>query len=1137
MPDLNPAPATLGLASPILGPWFSSSQANAAPLELGLTDGRLCVPLTLPDGTRWLAPAGCTRTVIVASAQRPPLLAGLRDVSGGAAFTDGSLVVLVTLLPEVEARLWSLSAVVPSPELATLPLAEAATQPDAPKRPRIRSFALELTSTPRSIDELGRWLDEDFSTGFSEPGSKEAYLGLLSLSANAANGGASPVMQLRRPVRTGPKTVMQATGAPINGRFWSFDAQGRPIDPGAVACWWSWMCRKASGFPKLWVDPSATDPDVCTVAEARTVHFVNAHRGPLPPEQVGRLDLAGLDPVDGSAVLFRTGPSGGGTPVLPSVALKAATGTDLLPIARIAALPNGTYAKPGSTAEDAKPFEGWKARTDPGSRLRRDFLRIAVDDVETLLTGLNRNDARQADAGTRLGVARNTAQTPFLPGIDDVNRTIMEMLAAGDTVLMAPVMDALWGECPPATIADVGIDKDPADPVHELKATAYPLAGVGQQQGKTASGQSVAMELDASSLSPGSWVRIWTHGLDTKTGLRFRNHGGACLVAADGRAFLVTPLPDGLAGGEAKVSFDALIVTRSESRLLFDQSCDRPEAVAGDRLDLSDTSATVPTLWDCEAGTEFMRGAATYRSAHTLLALSSDPTTEPHRLVDLSSLPADDLHAHTLLKAVASGDTLIRTTPAFAKTPEGGLAMDSDSQPERLDSETALHRSRARAAHPLQLGYPILSQERRELCAVRTDGSRGVVGAHPGRKALHESPPMMLGHPGVPATSEAHASGIVLEGPSAALLAERMRERRLGLIDYIDKAGEAPPSPTAPSGSGTWTTVLETMASGMAGGPVLQTVPPVPLNRSWTELKTAIEAAIKSVTGAVGAEQTIDLADYSRVAEAQRAVARVDALLDKTHNGRREFATSLQAAINRAEDFIYLQTPAIDDLKGGPGEVVDLVGTLKTRLSERPALRLVIALSENLEAASHEDPILKRVRLGAARKAMEALSEAAPGRVAAFHPIAGPGRPGRIVSTMVVVDDVLMLTGSTHLWRRGLTFDSSLAVALFDEQLRHGRGKTVETARRNATARLLGLPDALLPLFGDDLVDALNDLRSAGGLVRSDADLLTALPKAPSEGEMKVWNPDGAEPGGNWFNLVSQLVGDAAKDKLDLASR
>src|SRR5262245_31691262 len=111
MAAINPAPAALGLASPVLGPWFGDVNVT-----LIAPDKRLSVPLNFTADTTWLPPTIGTLSLRVASNPRPPQLAGLTDALGAQAFTTGGLVALFQLLPEVEDRLEVLTGMLPRPD-------------------------------------------------------------------------------------------------------------------------------------------------------------------------------------------------------------------------------------------------------------------------------------------------------------------------------------------------------------------------------------------------------------------------------------------------------------------------------------------------------------------------------------------------------------------------------------------------------------------------------------------------------------------------------------------------------------------------------------------------------------------------------------------------------------------------------------------------------------------------------------------------------------------------------------------------------------------------------------------------------------------------------------------------------------
>ncbi|HEY5923115.1 MAG TPA: hypothetical protein VIV11_15655, partial [Kofleriaceae bacterium] len=149
-------------------------------------------------------------------------------------------------------------------------------------------------------------------------------------------------------------------------------------------------------------------------------------------------------------------------------------------------------------------------------------------------------------------------------------------------------------------------------------------------------------------------------------------------------------------------------------------------------------------------------------------------------------------------------------------------------------------------------------------------------------------------------------------------------------------------------------------------------------------------------------------------------------------------------------------------------------------------------------------------------------------RVAVFSPSAGPGRTLRLASTTVVVDDVYALTGTTHLSRRGLSFDSSFACAVFDEVLDGGRPREVRQFRRQLVAERLGLPVSLVPNDPADLVAAIKKVvKRAGGRI---APFVLAAAELPvTDTDKDVWNRDGAKIPATfnlmeWFSLLAADV-------------
>src|SRR5262249_50714000 len=156
---------------------------------------------------------------------------------------------------------------------------------------------------------------------------------------------------------------------------------------------------------------------------------------------------------------------------------------------------------------------------------------------------------------------------------------------------------------------------------------------------------------------------------------------------------------------------------------------------------------------------------------------------------------------------------------------------------------------------------------------------------------------------------------------------------------------------------------------------------------------------------------------------------------------------------------------------------------LKDRMGERRALRVVLCVPIRMMPGTPAS--LSRVRDALLLDAIKALrttaGPTADRRVVVFSPSARPGRAFRLTSPPAGADRVYALPGPTQLWRRGLSFDSSLAVSVFDERLDGGRPAEVRRFRRELMAGRLGLRADLVPDDPAELVDAVALLVNRGG--------------------------------------------------------
>ena len=1104
MTPLNPAPSSLGLSSPALGPWFETSDSTATDLvALPTPSADLSVIRSLPNGAIWNAPASGLLSYYVANANRPAALDTFRQADGTAAFVDGAFILLFTLLPEVAARLGALSQAVPRPDNTTPAIGDVRT------RPVITHLALELPAgSINTVAALTAILPSkggpnadirgDMASPDLDDDTKRAAL--LGLSPTSGLSNASrPATILRRPETDEARLLENTSGASINAKLWAFTKGGRAYDPGTVAAIWERLA--VTDWNNLWATTTASRQRTAAFTNARTVLLVNAHQGPLDAPIKARVtgQLSNLTSIDSSDVLFSAG-------VAPSIALSAAADpdTDTAPVPLIAPLPAGPYAAPAT----ATPFAGW---ADAGA-LTRDFQRVAITDVERLLVGLGRDAGSiQADPQKRVVAAQNTAAPLFLPDSDAVANEVMARFADTNSAvtMIAPELDRDYGPQPRSAL---GMTDPFAVSFDNPVATAHALKGSGANVGDTAEDQRIVLRFDTT-LPAGAWVRAWPHGRDTNTGRRFRMTGGAALADANGSALLILPLPNGENGGESKevpFSYDLSMTTSLGNRLLVDRRGIRPAVdTSGGAVNISALSAG-QDLYCCETTLSPSAGAGSIAPGQSIVVLNGTMADEDFSALDVTSLRAIDLSA--ALPNLADGsDRIVTNEPAFVQTTQGDLpTAQTTGGPVRVH-ETGFHTG-------------TLSQEIYDFAAFEASGNQGVIGAVMGRKHWHESPPAALGHPGVNAAPEVHGEGLGIAGPAANQLRLLMRERSpADIADFVTTMGTPLPNIPEPAVAGAWTALLETAVKGTHGNLLMSLIPDsVTPGTIWDNADPAnpgIKQHIDTVLAGLPGGMTVDALVDSATFDDDVASAAFDRLLEKNRNGVRGFAQAAMAAIGRAEDLIWLQTPALD-IEAWTSDSSDIrfVEAITDRLAANPALRVVLVLPQ--KHLPERNIRLEEIRKSALAAALNALQNAATDKVAWVVPTGGPERAFHMSSTTLVVDDAVLFSGSAHCWRRGLVYDSALTVAVFDERLDFGRPQTVVAARRALAGALLGVQANLIPDSAPELVAALKAQASGGGFGRSNPNVYTPTDDPNPAPDREVWNPAPSDA----FNLVAAIA-------------
>lgn len=1165
---LTPKPADLGIMAPLLGPWFSDGS-----LELPLATDTLSVAPAFAGTTDWLAPASGVLSLYITSSQKPPAaLCSLQDADGRWPFPDQRLLAYFRLLPEVESRLHALMGLLPAataqPIGTTLPTAVG-----TPARPQLRSLAVLLPqSTALTADAVLLLAGGRNAVPGENDTEKLLALGLEPKGATLVNAQVA-MTRLRRPGGKPADRDRLLTRLPTGAELWSFDRRGRAIDPGAVACWWSWLLATAVGAdpagnsaPLQMIAPDIPAADypqsggsaaVALFAAGRCAHLVDAHEGPLGEPLLGKRlqDAAGL--VTGR--LLRA--SGTAAIELSISALGAPTTpptidnpqVDDAPRARIAVLPAGTY--------------GAAVTLWPGGMLHaglaRDFVRVGVVDEEIQLVGVARRDARAAvntplerlqssqnRPSTRIGAARTGDTAPVLlaNSVAVADQALAVPNATAPTRWVMGTADARSGGTPdgamparsPGPLPEALI---PVAEATEPQVGQYRVRGL-QGGGLPTDRQLVLLEINLGSESARAWARAWPRGIDLDAGFRTTLTGGAARADDSGLLRAVLLLPNGrpaTAGSSETLGMDVLLLLPDGAggiqarRLYGDCRFARPAARPG-----APVVGISGDWWICETGASG-RGSpprAAVPPGGRVIVMGDPPA-----LVDVATIAPAVWQTGVLQNRLRATDLFTLSVPAFQSCVD---RLDAVGRPlARADATVAdatgglaglmagrLQRvPRDLASNVTASSQPHVLQDRLEMVVARVDtaaaNAMAVLGSVPlaswmpgSDRAFH------LGQPGVPASIETHGTGAALSGPPALALAEYARERTAGLsfaevqslpeplrsavvqseIAVAAEAGTPWPAVAEGSGAGPVVAVLRTCKADFEGIPgvcrlATQTAWLWPFSQNEAELEAWLDTQV-AVAGSAGTR--LRQAAGGRIDSVTRAL---DRRIQVGAFGASETLDCLRAAVARAQDLIYIETPALDMLLSTePQSPQSLWAALIERMRVQPGLHLVLCVSALL--AARAPARLQAVRDHCLLDALQVAAAAALDRFAVFSPAAGPGRSLRIASTSVIVDDALALTGTTHLSRRGLTWDSSVAVSVFDERLVDGRPQEVQAFRRKLMADRLGIAVGAVPLDADACVAAIRSF-AVDGSERLSSHVIQRPAQEPTGIDLDVWHPDG----------------------------
>ncbi|MBD2103994.1 hypothetical protein [Leptolyngbya sp. FACHB-261] len=882
------------------------------------------------------------------------------------------------------------------------------------------------------------------------------------------------------------------------------DGRGLPIDPIAVAAMfsdlitWRPALRMSQDSAATVADPGGLD-GIVSLASGVRCHVIDPHGWAYAPSR----ELARLKVVDASNV---------------EIAAVANSGlVDLAAGQRLGRSAND------EAADSEKPLQwGWAtsgtlARTvlvppdlPAGVNLARQFFRVMAVDLNWHLLGNRSNDDKIPDFALPK-VRQSVPNFDYLVDGMDVLGAAAEIATGfppggGAGMFALAVSPVITPELavPPGT---GGIGHWPAFPLPNTKtalsAATDPTNGLSGHWRSPADSESadfdVVLTILANAVPDGAYVRIFPRRFVEIQAIGeqpsfVRGDGGAALAVAGTatRILLVDPFglaPSGTKPNPAKLEVDIVVTSRMGQRRLF-------SVVA---VTLSDP----PEVWDV-----------------SLAAFDGDALLNTPPLTTLFS----------------SLNTLsIAPVPLFGLprpvTPPGGTPGSIAALVRQLASEEQPRQgprlpTQARFETILALGTSVTPDQQLSWKAVLS-GARWTWESRVARPDL--------GNPGNPAGPDVHAAGVRCEGQLAYDLALHALKRAQPILPVsaeslgwlVSSGGDNWDEP-GPDSSGTVSAAMLETVAAFCDTPELA-LPGIPIPQPTDSIQTVVN----------------NLADALGLPAPTFSVANEDELRRKLQRevvtakfGQRDALWALHRAIGQAREFIYIESPTFARTARPSGtpkpHEVDLVEAIRQQLAANPRLKVMICVPRVPDFAAEKAPWV-RAALKHRKDAIQQLITQDRNRVAAFHPIGFPGRPTAIRSTVVIVDDIWCLVGTSHFRRRGMTFDGAVDVVSLDRTMANGYSSGITRFRQELMAAKLGVDVPGSPAVTSAIwtrlaqpeaaFDTLADLLQQGGLGRCSPIWAGPTDTNVIEQSADVVDPDGVdEDGSNLLNLFKTLL-------------
>lgn len=495
------------------------------------------------------------------------------------------------------------------------------------------------------------------------------------------------------------------------------------------------------------------------------------------------------------------------------------------------------------------------------------------------------------------------------------------------------------------------------------------------------------------------------------------------------------------------------------------------------------------------------------------------------------------------------GDPLLNTAPlsglftalstqSVAPTPVFGISESPQLSPPNDDLPPIIRLARRLASEEQPRQGPRLPTQARfeTIFALgENDGSRLqwnalLTGARWDWESRSAQPE--LGNPGNPAGTDIHATGIRCDGQLAYDLAFHGMKRSQSIIPtaanslgwLATTAGDNWDAPD-PDTIGTISAVMLETIAPFCDTPEFA-LPGVSIPPPGSSIDSNV---INPLATALGLDP--DDFDFEVENEAE-ILPRLQREIATAQFGQRDTLWALRRALGQAREFIYIESPTFARTaypNGSPEpHEIDLVDVIRDRLENNSRLKVVLCVPRVPDFDIARDNWV-RAAINHRNDAIQQLILQAPDRVAAFHPIGFPGRSAAIRSTVAIVDDVWCMVGTSHIRRRGMTFDGAVDVVSFDREIASGYASKIKEFRRALMAAKLGEIAPTMPSNASSLwirlaqpesaFRTISDLLRQGGLGRC-----RPIWRGPTDDSVEEQSVDIIDPDGNNETVLLELL-------------